>query len=106
METLAMKIEAQRAAKAERQAKLDAIHKEAVSGFTGPVILDAIFTVHDKPLAAAGLTSYRYKGAYGWIMIGAKDAADALNEANRSLSTGKAIAANLEIWDGAQYRPA
>jgi hypothetical protein len=29
--------------------------------------------IHNKPLAAAGLTSYRYKGRYGWIMIGARD---------------------------------
>jgi hypothetical protein len=28
---------------------------------------------HDKPLAASGLTSYRLRGRYGWIMIGATD---------------------------------
>ena len=37
--------------------------------------------LHDRPLAAKGLVSYRYRGRYGWIMIGAKDNADALREA-------------------------
>lgn len=41
-------------------------------------------SIEDRPLAATGLTSYRYKGRYGWIMIGAHDRADALNEASRS----------------------
>jgi hypothetical protein len=27
----------------------------------------------DKPCAMRGLTSYRYAGRYGWIMIGAVD---------------------------------
>ncbi len=57
----------------------------------------------DKPLAMAGLISYRYKGRYGFIMIGAKDHDDALNEANRSLSAGKATIDNLEIWNGEKY---
>ena len=26
----------------------------------------------DRPLAAQGLTSYRYKGTYSWIMISAR----------------------------------
>jgi hypothetical protein len=38
----------------------------------------------DKPLAAPGLRSYRCKGRFGWIMIGATDDADALREARRS----------------------
>jgi len=41
--------------------------------------------VHDRPLAVAGLTSYRYPGRYGWIMIGAANPKDALDEAWRSL---------------------
>lgn len=41
---------------------------------------------YDRPCAAAGLTSYRYRGRYGWIMIGAKDDADAMREASRSTS--------------------
>ena len=57
----------------------------------------------DKPCAAHGLTSYRYKGRYGWIMIGAKDDADALKEAQRSTSD-KVTADNLQIWNKTQYQ--
>jgi hypothetical protein len=57
----------------------------------------------DKPMAAKGLTSYRYKGRYGWIMIGAKDNADAISEANRSLGDKSATLDKLEVWDGATY---
>jgi hypothetical protein len=57
---------------------------------------------HNKPMAAHGLISYRYKGRYGWIMIGAKDDLDALNEAKRS--TQGVIIDNLEIWNGKQYQ--
>lgn len=41
-------------------------------------------SLHDKPLASAGFTSYRCKGRYGWIMIGARDDVDAIREARRS----------------------
>ena len=54
---------------------------------------------HNRPLAAEGLVSYRYTGPFGFIMIGATDHADALNEANRSLSGSTATIANLEIWN-------
>lgn len=57
---------------------------------------------HDKPVAAHGLTSYRYKGRYGWIMIGAKDDNDALREAQRSTSD-KVTMENLQVWKGSQY---
>lgn len=57
----------------------------------------------DKPCAISSLTSYRYKGRYGWIMIGAKDDADALNEAQRSTSD-KVTAENLQIWNKTQYQ--
>ena len=57
---------------------------------------------HDKPCAAHGLTSYRYKGRYGWIMIGARDDADALREAARS-SNDAINRANLQIWNGTEY---
>lgn len=57
----------------------------------------------DKPLAAAGLISYRYKSAYGYIMIGATDNVDALSEANRSVSSGQATLEMLEIWNGTTY---
>lgn len=53
---------------------------------------------HNKPLAAEGLISYRYyNGAYGWVMIGAKDNADALREAQRSVD-GEATFNNLWVW--------
>lgn len=52
-----------------------------------------------KPLASSGLTSFRYKGRYGWIMIGATSTEDALREARRSTG-GPATINNLDIWDG------
>jgi len=51
----------------------------------------------DKPLAAPGLTSYRF----GWVMIGAKDRKDALEEARRSSDFVKPE--TLEVWDGEKY---
>jgi hypothetical protein len=56
----------------------------------------------DKPMAMKGLISYRYRGRYGWIMIGAKDDNDALREAQRSTSD-KVTMDNLQIWKGNQY---
>lgn len=58
--------------------------------------------MNNCPMAAPGLTSYRCKGRYGWIMIGAKDHADAMREARRSDPTARAE--NLEIWNGTEYR--
>ena len=55
--------------------------------------------VHDRPLAVAGLTSYRARGRYGWIMIGARDDADAMQEAQRSTDAPT----DLQRWDGTQY---
>lgn len=46
----------------------------------------------DKPLADHGLISYRYRGRYGWIMIGAKDDTDDAVTADK-----------LEIWNGFEY---
>lgn len=61
--------------------------------------------LHDLPLAMQGLVSYRYKGRYGWIMIGARDDADALKQAERSLSDGStATIENLQVWQGGEYR--
>lgn len=58
----------------------------------------------DRPCAAHGLRSYRYAGRYGWIMIGAKDAAGALREAARS--TDAVIErAKLQRWNGTRYVP-
>lgn len=53
---------------------------------------------HNRPCAAEGLVSYRYRGAFGFIMIGAMDHQDALNEAGRSLTGSTPVIANLEIW--------
>lgn len=53
----------------------------------------------NRPCAAKGLVSYRYKGLYGFIMIGAMDHQDALNEAARSLTGSTPVIANLEIWN-------
>jgi hypothetical protein len=57
----------------------------------------------DKPCAIKGLTSYRYRGAYGWIMICATDHADALKEAARSMRHDTPTLDNLQIWKGTQY---
>lgn len=58
----------------------------------------------NKPLAAHGLKSYRYKDRHGFIMIGATDDADALNEARRSLDDMKPPRLGLlEAWDGSRY---
>lgn len=56
----------------------------------------------DRPCAAAGLTSYRYRGRYGWIMIGAKDDRDAMREAARS--TSPVAYEFLDRWYGTEYR--
>jgi hypothetical protein len=55
--------------------------------------------LHDQPLAAEGLVSYRAKGPYGWIMIGARDDTEAWREAMRSTSAPQA----LEVWSGDRY---
>lgn len=55
----------------------------------------------DRPLAAVGLTSYRCKSRHGWIMIGARDHADAMSEARRSYEGSKVD--DLEIWNGNEY---
>lgn len=57
----------------------------------------------NRPLAAKGLTSYRCKGLWGWIMIGAKDHHDAWREAQRSGEFCKR--STLQIWDGKEYVP-
>lgn len=55
----------------------------------------------DRPMAASGLISYRARGRYGWIMIGARNDADAMREARRSTQNPT----NLQRWDGAEYVP-
>lgn len=56
---------------------------------------------HERPCAAPGLTSYRARGTWGWIMIGATDDADAMREAMRSTHAPT----NLQRWDGSAYVP-
>ena len=56
----------------------------------------------NRPMAVKGLISYRYKGTYGYIMIGAKDNEDALNEASRSTKSPIELE-NLQVWNGTQY---
>jgi hypothetical protein len=58
---------------------------------------------HNKPCAAANLNSYRYRGRYGFIMIGAHDVLDALREAARS--TDGVTVAKLETWTGVKDEP-
>jgi len=53
---------------------------------------------HNKPCAAPGLTSFRYAGLYGFVMIGAKNASEALGEAARSI-TGEPDLSRLQVWD-------
>ena len=63
-----------------------------------------VFAPSDIPCAPQGLTSYRYAGYYGWIMIAADCEADALKQA--ALSTAYPIERNrLQIWDGMKYIP-
>lgn len=57
----------------------------------------------EHPCAAPGLVSYRYLGRYGWIMIGARDNADALREAKRS--TDNIDPSRLQVWNGTEYVP-
>jgi hypothetical protein len=59
---------------------------------------------YNRPLAAPGLISYRYRGRYGWIMIGAKHDKDALIEAQRS-TDDPVTADRLEKWSGTEYKP-
>ena len=55
----------------------------------------------ERPCAAPGLTSYRCKGRYGWIMIGAHTDVEAWHEAMRSTDTPH----DLQRWTGREYQP-
>jgi hypothetical protein len=55
----------------------------------------------NRPMAAKPLVSYRCKGRYGWIMIGARDDSEAMSEAFRSTDKPQ----DLEVWNGQQYVP-
>lgn len=56
----------------------------------------------DKPMASAPWKSYRYKGRYGFIMIGAMNDQEALSEAQRSESEANDIK-RLQRWNGSEY---
>ena len=56
-----------------------------------------------KPMAAKPLKSYRYPGSFSYVMIGAKDNADALNEARMAGLPEPPVIDKLEAWDGARY---
>lgn len=58
-------------------------------------------SAHARPLAARGLTSYRLRGPYGYIMIGARDPEGAMREAARSTRNPDREA--LEVWRGGRY---
>lgn len=57
----------------------------------------------ERPCAAPGLTSYRCRSRYGWIMIGAAGDDEALRQARRS--TAKAKRQDLQVWSGERYVP-
>lgn len=59
----------------------------------------------NRPLAAPPWDAYRYRGRYGFVMIGARDPAEALTEARRS-TDGPVTLDRLEKWDGTQYTEA
>lgn len=59
--------------------------------------------ISERPCAAGGFISYRCKGRFSWIMIGARDDADALREARRSSDSIQPD--TLERWNGDYYEP-
>lgn len=61
--------------------------------------------IHEKPCAAHGLVSFRYRQDFGYIMIGAKDQEDAVREVKRTTNDAL-ILDRLEVWDPAvcKYR--
>lgn len=59
---------------------------------------------HEAPCALSGFTSYRYRGPYGWVTIGAMDDADALRQAARSVF-GEVERVRLEVWTPGGYQP-
>lgn len=85
--------------RAEGAAAVLATAKDAIAAVAQVVSGD-----YNRPLAAAGLTSYRCRTRFGYAMIGAKDDADAMNEAVRAYPAAKRE--DLEAWDGKRYVPA
>lgn len=54
----------------------------------------------ELPLAIHPFKSYRCKGRYGYIMIGAMNGDDAFEQAKRS---GEVHKEDLEKWNGSSY---
>lgn len=67
----------------------------------GKAAANHVVNVCDRPLAADGLTSYRCRGRFGWIMIGAKNDDEAFREAQRSSET--VARETLQRWNGEAY---
>jgi len=55
----------------------------------------------ERPCAAHGLISYRCRGRYDWVWIGATDHVDALKQARRSCEVAQE--SDLQIWNGVRY---
>lgn len=67
--------------------------------------MDYSIPAHDRPLADHGLTSYRYWGQFGWIMIGAHCDEDALQHAKRSMEeSSEPTLDRLQVWSAAHNR--
>lgn len=58
-------------------------------------------TNKDTPHAAPVLISYRCKGRYGWVRVGATSAEEALREAARSSDFIRPE--TLEVWAGDRF---
>lgn len=59
---------------------------------------------YEKPCAAQGLISYRYRLPHGsFVMIGAENGRSALKEAIRAYPSAEPK--GLEVWDGKKYVP-
>lgn len=57
----------------------------------------------ELPLASPGLLSFRLALPFSFVMIGAKDEADAMIQASRS--TPHPRIENLQRWNGQAYEP-
>ena len=75
--------------------------REALTRAVNRAIAEGAPIYENLPMAAPGLISYRARGRYGWIMIGAKDKHDAMREAKRSTPAPY----DLQRWNGESYEP-
>lgn len=57
----------------------------------------------ERPLASPGLLSFRLALPFSFVMIGAKDEADAMIQASRS--TPHPRLEDLQRWNGRAYEP-